>query len=70
MDRAVAHRGELWIMGDYDYRLARTVAELEEELVQVGLGGAVEVAGRFVGKEDCRAVDQGSGDGHALLLAA
>lgn len=30
----------------------------------------VEVAGRFVGEEDFRAVDEGAGQGHALLLAA
>jgi len=30
----------------------------------------VEVAGRFVGKEDFRPVDEGTGQGHPLLLAA
>ena len=33
-------------------------------------GGGVEVAGGFVGKENCGAVDQGAGDGDALLFAA
>ena len=34
------------------------------------LGLAVQVAGRFVGKEDRRIVHQGAGNGHTLLLAA
>ena len=34
------------------------------------LVGAVEVAGRLVGQEDRRAVDEGPGDRHPLALAA
>src|SRR3954447_23050656 len=33
-------------------------------------GGGVQVAGGFVRQQDARLVDDGAGDGHALLLAA
>ena len=33
-------------------------------------GHRVEVAGRFIGQNHIRRVDQGAGHGHALLLAA
>ena len=34
------------------------------------LGAGVECAGRFVEDQDRRVLDQGAGDGDALLLAA
>ena len=43
------------------------LVEQREDLVA---GAAVEVAGRLVGEQDRRAVDQRPGDGDALLLAA
>ena len=42
-------------------------AEEQEDLLAVD---AVEIAGGFVGEEDCGAVDEGAGDGAALLFAA
>jgi hypothetical protein len=36
----------------------------------LGAAVGVEVAGRLVGQDDLRLVDQGPGDGDALLLAA
>ena len=36
----------------------------------LGAGVGVEVAGRLVGEQDARAIDQGAGDGGALHLAA
>jgi len=40
-----------------------------EELHDVAGGLAVEIAGRFVGEDDARFVDEGPGDGHPLPLA-
>src|SRR6185436_8361290 len=44
--------------------------ELVEQRHDLGRGCRVEVAGRLVGEEDRRVVDQGAGDRHALALAA
>jgi hypothetical protein len=57
------------VMGGDDDGGAETVHLLEQLHQTLGLG-VVEVAGRFVGKEQAGAVDNGSGDGDALLLAA
>ena len=48
---------------------AEAVHLLEELHQTLGLG-VVEVAGGFVGEEQAGTVDDGSGDGDALLLAA
>ena len=57
-------------MGDDDEGLAKLVAQVEEQLVQLFLVLGVERAAGLVGQDDGRAVDQGTGHGHALLLAA
>ena len=44
--------------------------ELLEHPQDLDAGVRIEVAGRLVGQHQRRAVDQGPGDGHALLLAA
>ena len=36
----------------------------------VGTGRGIEIAGRLVGKQDLRHIDEGAGNGHALLLTA
>ena len=41
-----------------------------EHLHDFFAGGRVQVAGRLVGQDHVRVVDQRPGDGHALLLAA
>ena len=41
-----------------------------EDLVDLVAGLGVELAGRLVGQDEHRLLDQGPGDGHALLLAA
>ena len=64
----VAHCGQFRIVGDYDDRLAVALAEVEEELVDLGLCLGVEVAGRFIGEKDRRTVDQGPCDCDPLLL--
>ena len=55
-------------MGHHYDGLAFAVDRLEE--VENALAGfGVEVAGRFVGENDCRVVGQHPGEGDALLLA-
>ncbi len=43
-----------------------TAQEIEYEVA----GGGVEIAGGFVGEKEARVVDEGTGDGDALLLTA
>ena len=62
-------RGDLCVVGDEDDRAA-LLAQLAEQLEDVRAGFRVEVAGRFVGKDDLRIVDQRARDRHALHLAA
>ena len=47
---AVAQRGEMFVVSDYDYGLAQGVAQREEDFVDFFFGAGVQVAGRFVGK--------------------
>ena len=76
LDVAVAHAddapgpgGDVVFVRDHDDRLAGLV-ELGQQLHDLVAGLRVEVAGRLVGQDDVRVVDQDAGDGHALLLAA
>ena len=46
------------------------VGDVAHELEDGEAGVGVEVAGRLVGKDQPRGVDEGAGDGDALLLAA
>src|SRR6266851_6601604 len=76
-DHAVAHVHDavevgdrFGIVGDHHDSLPQILVELAEHLQNdFGIFG-VEVPGGFVGKEDFRLVDDGAGDGHALLFAA
>ena len=69
LDAAGSDGGDLGIVrdqGDGAALFAEGPEEFEDRLAGVG----VEVARRFVGEDDARAVDQRPGDGDALLLAA
>src|SRR5438876_2331199 len=61
--------GDVGIMGDDDDRHALTV-QLDEQLHDRLSGVGVERAGRLVGEQEQRLVDDGARDRHALLLAA
>ena len=57
-------------MGNDNDGLVQLFTEVKKEPVNLLLGAGVQVAGGLVGKEDGGAVDQGTGDGYALLLPA
>jgi hypothetical protein len=56
------------IMGDRDHGLACSV-EVAQQLQNLGTSRLVEVAGRFVGQEYWRLVDDGPGHCHTALLS-
>jgi hypothetical protein len=56
-------------VGDEKQRRSLPAAQLEEEIDDLAAGLLVEIAGRFVGKEDAGAARQGPRNGDALLLA-
>ena len=62
--------GKALVVGDDDESLVEALAEVEEELVELLLVLRVEAAGGFVGKDNGGVIDEGTGDSHALLLAA
>ena len=57
-------------MGDHDHCRALFAIEGEDEVEDGAAGGAIEIAGGFVGEEDGRAEGKGAGEGDALLFAA
>src|SRR5262249_48866895 len=68
-DDALGPGGDVVFVRDHDDGLARIV-ELLQTLHDLVAGPRVEVASRLVGEDHLRIVDQGAGDGDALLLAA
>jgi hypothetical protein len=58
------------VVGDHQDRRAAVVRHLSEQLHHASAAHAVERGGRLVRQDQRRLVRQGSGDGHALLLAA
>ena len=70
MDGAVGDGGQTFVVGHDDECLPQAVAQVEEELVQLGLVVGIEAARGLVGQHDGRSVDEGTRHGHTLLLAA
>ena len=68
MDGPVGNRCQLFVVGDDDKRLAELVAQVEEELVELLLVLRVKGARGFVGKDDSRVIDEGTGYGYTLFL--
>ena len=74
---AVAHEEDasgngrgLWIMGDHEGGLAQFAIGPDQHL-ENGFGvSCVQVAGWLVREHDCRAGNEGAGNGYTLLLAA
>ena len=65
----VGVRRRLRVVGDEHDGLAALGAEAPEHVEDLRAGRVVEVAGRLVGEEEGRPVDEGPGEGHPLLLA-
>src|SRR5690606_17801602 len=61
--------GDIGLVRDDDYRDPLRI-EITEELHDLGSGSGIEGTRRLVGQQDLRVVDEGTGDGHALLLPA
>ena len=57
-------------MGNQNQGGLALAMELEDQVDNAFTGCAVEITGGLVGEQDGRVWRQGSGDGHALLLAA
>ncbi|KAG1260214.1 hypothetical protein G6F65_015110 [Rhizopus arrhizus] len=66
----LAALGQPQVVGDQHQRGAAAGVEFEQQVADVLAGGVVQRAGRFVGEQDARAGDEGTCQGHALLLAA
>ena len=74
---AVAHRhhaicisGDIGLVSDHDDGDAALAVQQSQRVHDVMGVACIEIAGRLVGKEHGRIVDEGAGDGDALLLAA
>ena len=68
-DQSVCGRRNPLVMRDDEQRLAGSMKTLEEPKHLQG-GGAIEVAGRLIGKDDRRFVGERAGDRDALALTA
>ena len=58
------------VVGDHHDRLAELAHGPPHEVEDLGAGGGVEIAGRFVGEDDLRPAGQRPAHGDPLLLAA
>ena len=68
-DRALCNFRNLRVMGD-DYKCGTVHMQFAEQFHNDLFIGLVQVAGRFIGEDDLRIVDQGARDADSLLLAA
>lgn len=68
-DAAIRLRGDLRVVRDEDNG-APLAAEVAKEGQDGFACGGVEIAGRFVGEDDARIVDERARDRNALALAA
>ena len=57
-------------MGDDEQGGAAFGLTREQQVHDLGAGGGIQIARRFIGKEQLRARGQGSGNRHALLFPA
>ena len=68
MDGPVGNRCQLFVVGHDDKGLSELIAQIEEELVEFFLVFRVKGARGFVGKDDSRVIDEGTGYGYTLFL--
>ena len=70
MNDAVAVFGRFGIVGDHQHGLSQLFVRLAQHVEDNFRVLGIQVAGGFVGQYDRGTIDQGSRQGHALLLAA
>ena len=63
-------RGDLGVVRGDDQRHLFFGAKILEQLNDFAAGVGIEVAGGLIGQQQFRLVDEGAGDGDALLFAA
>ena len=61
---------KLHVMRDQDERRSSIVVEGEEELSELFAGVFIQVAGRFVSKQNAWLMNEGAREGDSLLLTA
>ena len=69
LDAAVGLARDVGVVRDHQDRVAGVV-QLAENFHDDGFVGFVEIAGGLVGEDELWLIDQGAGDGYALLFAA
>src|SRR5437660_7208348 len=67
---SVAIHNDIKIVRNHDNSQAVTAVQVAEQLDDLAPGSGVEVSGRLIGQQDARLIDQGTGDGGTLHLAA
>lgn len=67
---AIGKVGKFFVVGDNHKCLTVFGTQAANEQVQILRRRGIQIAGRFVGKDDIRLVDQRAGNGYALLFAA
>ena len=69
-NRTRAARRQGVVMRDHHQCGAALRIQVEQQIDDACAGGGVEIAGGFVGKQQSGFAGKGTGDRHALLLAA
>ena len=69
-DDAIGVGDQVEVVRHHDDSQPVVAVQVAEQLDDLAAGVGVEVAGRLVGEQDARPVDQGPGDGGPLHLAA
>ena len=67
-ERAPGPLGDFHVVRHQDHRQMRFAVELAEQLHDLATRARVQIPGRLIAEENRRPIDQGAGDGHALLL--
>ena len=70
VQHAIGVRHQAWVVADHEQDGSAFVGGRVQEPDDLLAVGPVERAGRFVGEAEPRLLQQGTADGHALLLAA
>ena len=69
-ENPVSPRCRPGVVGDHHHGLVKFFDRCPKEVQDLFAGFLIDVAGRFVGKDDFRLRDEGAYDGYPLLLAS